>query len=266
MLPNAFTYAVPGPTPNPAPVIRSITARGARRNQPSNFADLGETLTLTAVVEDRETAADALAVTWQPASGRVEGQGMTVQWTAPVQAGTPTIVNVELTVTERYIPADAPTTVVENRTTAAMAIALHDSLKEVGEMATRFLVNFSQSPIPASVVMQDFLPGCYGTAAELADVQKHRREYFVTSYNVGPPGVVVDFGGVYPIRGRPGDACSTSDVRWDSNVLATGGRESVTGLDQVAAVYRQGRWWLCDSQFEGRSLTPGQSLLRLLGR
>lgn len=81
VLPNAFTYAMPGPTPDPAPVIRSITARGARRNQPSNFADLGETLTLSAVVEDRETPADALAVTWQPALGRVEGQGTTVQWT-----------------------------------------------------------------------------------------------------------------------------------------------------------------------------------------
>src|SRR5689334_2686728 len=45
-LPGAFTYEA-----DTAPVITSVTAQGSRPNEPKNFADLDEEVSLTAVVE-----------------------------------------------------------------------------------------------------------------------------------------------------------------------------------------------------------------------
>jgi hypothetical protein len=111
--------------------------------------------------------------------------------------------------------------------------------------------------------MQDFFPTCHGTAAERDEVERNRRELVITSSFVGPSTVTVNFAGVCPYRGKPGDACSTSEVRWTSDVRA-GGSESVAGFDHVAAVYREQRWWLCDSQWDPRSSTGSGIFLRLL--
>ncbi len=51
--------------PNTAPVIRSITAQGRRLEQPPMFADYGETIQITLVVEDAESPAAQLAYQWQ---------------------------------------------------------------------------------------------------------------------------------------------------------------------------------------------------------
>ena len=56
-LPAAFTFVAPAPAVNSPPVIVSITARGTRPNEPAGFADLGEEVNLTSVVQDAETAA-----------------------------------------------------------------------------------------------------------------------------------------------------------------------------------------------------------------
>ena len=136
-------------------------------------------------------------------------------------------------------------------------------------MATLVLENFSKSSVPVSVVMKDFLPECYGTDEERKDVEDNRDEFTITSWSVGPPSVTVDFGGTCSFRSRHGDACSNSDVRWESFKNGSGESGGVVGVDQVAAVYRDRKWWLCDSQFNGRPLTTSatsRAMLKLLTR
>lgn len=268
ILPDGFTYALPAPSNNPPPVIKALVAKGSRKNEPERFADLGETIGLGAAVIDAETPGDALVYRWTASAGTISGSGASVSWTAPATATTPATVTVTLTVLERFVTNDTtPPRVVDNTATGGVTIALHDSVKEVGDMATRFLTNFSQSTVPVDVVMQDFLPGCYGTSAERADVEDNRREFLITSWTVSTsPTVTVNFDGTCPFRTRPGDACSASDVEWHSIRLSTNANEGVTGVDQVAAVYRGDKWWLCDSQFNGRPLTTSRAFFELLSR
>lgn len=266
-LTNGYTYAYPGPSNNPPPVIKDLSVYGPRRNQPSGMADLGESLTMTATVTDAETPIENLAFEWSAPQGTITGTGPSVTWNAPSQATTPLSVEVRLTVTERWVTSDTTVPEVrENTVTAATTIDVHDSVKEVGDMATRFLENFSQSSVPVSVVMQDFLVGCYGTAAERQDVEDNRQAYTITSWSIGPPSVTVAFGGTCAFRSRPGDACSNSDARWESIENGSGEKGIVAGVDQVAAVYRLRRWWLCDSQFDGRPLTTSRGFFELLSR
>lgn len=266
-LANGFTYAVPGPSDNPSPVIKSLTARGSRKNEPAGFADLDETLTVTAAVADAETSLENLIFEWSAASGTISGSGPSVTWRAPAQAATPAEAVIEVVVIERYVTNDTTTpSVRENRAEQSTTVMVHDSIKEVGDMATRFLENFSVSSVPTSVVMQDFLKGCYGTAEEREQVEDNRRRYTITSWSVGPPTVTINFGGVCAFRSRRGDACSTSDVRWETVEIGSGDTGGVVGVDQVAAVYSSGRWWLCDSQFDGRSITTNRGFYESLTR
>jgi hypothetical protein len=266
-LPAAFTYAVPGPSNNPPPVIKDLSAHGPRHNQPQGMADLGEALTLTATVTDAETPVENLVFAWSAEQGEISGSGPSVTWKAPASGTTPLSVEIRLTVTERYVTNDtAVPQVRENTVAVATTIDVHDSVKEVGAMATRFLENFSQTSVPTAVVMQDFLEGCYGTAEETQDVEDNRQYYTITSWSVGAPSVTVDFGGTCAFRSRHGDACSNSDVRWESTKNASGEKGGVVGVDQVAAVYRQRRWWLCDSQFEGQPITTSRGFYELLTR
>ena len=96
-------------------------------------------------------------------------------------------------------------------------------------MATLFLENFSKSSVAASVVMQDFLVGCYGTAAELktssttATISPH-------PYTVGPPSHDGQFRRDLRVsQPGPGDACSNSAVKWTSIKKANGKTGSVEG-------------------------------------
>jgi hypothetical protein len=101
--------------------------------------------------------------------------------------------------------------------------------------------------------------GCCGTADERDQVVDNRANFTITSYSVGPATVSVNFGGTCAFRTRPGDACSNSNVSWTSTDKRDGKVTTVAGVDQVAAVYRDTRWWLCDSQFDGK-LVSGSSL------
>ena len=57
----------------------------------------------------------------------------------------------------------------------------------------------------------------------------------------------------------------STPVRWESR-KRNGEIEVVAGEDQVAAVYRQDRWWLCDSSFDGRKVSGTGDFYRLLTR
>jgi hypothetical protein len=120
-------------------------------------------------------------------------------------------------------------------------------------MATEFLLNFSKQA-HIDTVMKDFTPTCQGTDDERGDVERNRSEYTITAYHVEPAQVTVGFGGVCQFAKGPreGDACSVSAVEWDSK-KANGEKEKAVGVDQISAKYLNDRWWLCSSDFLGRT-------------
>lgn len=267
-LPNAFTYIAPQQVNNDPPVIQSVIALGLKPNEPPNFADLNEEIAVTATVTDKESTPDKLVYEWSGTGGAFSGSGPSVRWRAPASGATPFTANLKLTVVDRFQTTDGsglPIT-FEHRVERPFTVKVHDSVKEVGEMATLFLENFSKSSVSVDEVMKDFLVGCYGTATERQDVIDNRNEFTITSYTVGPPSVAINFGGTCAFRARPGDACSNSQVSWTSTEKATGRSGTVSGTDQVAAVYRDARWWLCDSQFNGSAGINALRFLQLLTR
>ena len=239
------------PPPNNVPVIETISVEGKRPHQPAGFANLGDTVDVAATVRDDETAVDHLQYVWTASTGAFSGTGPRVTWQAPAEApATPAEVTLQLEIVERYGQNDA----FEHRVSAGASLVLHDSVKEVGDMARQFLLDFSDSNIlDVGYIMRNFDPDCYGTATETEDVARNRREFVVTASSVGPATVTVDFGGVCPFRARPGDACVHVPVFWASKRLSDGASGAVRGTDQVAAIYRPSRreWRLCDSQFDG---------------
>ena len=247
----------PNPTPQPPannnPVIVSIRIQGSKPNEPANFADVGETISVSAEVRDDETAVSHLQFAWSAGVGTFSGNGPAVTWQAPAAAASAANVALRLEVVERYGPASAPTA-FEHRVSGSADVRLHDSAREVGDMARQFLLDFSDSSIrDVDYIMRNFEPGCYGTADERQQVQENRADFRIIESAVGSATTSVGFGGVCSFRSRPGDACARVPVMWDSVKLSNGVRGVVRSIDQVAAVYvrSRGDWRLCDSQFDG---------------
>lgn len=258
----------PGPTPIPqpppviippannAPAIESISVQGTRRNQPANFADTGETVPVTAVVKDDETAADQLQYNWTATMGSFTGTGARVSWVAPATAATPLTVVLTLEVVERY------NTSQEHRITKTASVDLHNSAKEIGDMSVRFLTEFSkpQTNKDWRDIMRDFkasaCPRPSEIDAERADVERHYTNFFMHNFRVDPAAVTVGFGATCaypPPFGQPGDACSAVAVLWDSTDLTNKTRKTTVGVDHMSAAFStvDKRWYLCSSYFQG---------------
>jgi IPT/TIG domain len=262
-LPGAFTFVAPSKTPNESPTITSLKAQGSREDEPAQFADLGEEVSVTATVIDAESSPDSLTYAWSADLGTFSGTGPAVKWRAPTAATTPAKATLTLVVVEKYQTTNdsgLPVT-AEHRVTKSVIVNVHDSVKEVGDMATEFLTNFSKSEVSVTTVMKDFTPGCSGAAEERQDVEDNRDEYIITSYTIGSPTVRIDFDGRCPYRSRSGDACSDSRVEWTSRKKNDDTTGVATGVDHIAAVYQSGRWWLCSSDFEGDN-TLGPRFIR----
>lgn len=250
---GGFSYVLPGP--NQPPVIASIAAQGSRPQEPSGFADLGETIALVAQVQDAETPVDQLEYQWTATAGTIGGTGTSVTWQAPASASTPATVSIELTVIEHYTGADSSGAPVqkENRTTGQTSVSLHDSAGEIKDIAETFLLDFSHSDVPTEQVIRNFSDTCSGKASERSDVEHNRATFTITAFHLGPAEVKVNFGGVCAFRDMQGDACASESAEWTSITKATGAVGTTTGTDHMSAVYVQSRWWLCDSQYQGAS-------------
>lgn len=251
----------PPPPANALPSIDGMTAQGRRPQQPPRFADLGETIDVSATVRDAETAVDELVYQWTATAGSFNGTGRNATWTAPTSATTPGMVTLTLKVVENYgHPGQAR--IYSHEVTSAVTVALHDSVKEVGDMSRNFLVAFSQ---PQSVrdwqqVMKDFnrsrCPDSSEYDSERVSVENHIASFVMHTYDVGPASVRVAFGGRCEFN-IAGDACASVPVRWDST--GPDGRGSTAGTDYLSAIYvpADSRWWLCSSRY-----TPNTSLGR----
>ena len=256
-LPGAFTFQTPASSTNAPPVIASLTAQGTHAHEPAQFADLGETIAVTATVTDAETPVANLEYEWSALAGTFIGTGASVKWTAQAPMMTPASVTLSLVVIETYTAPgpDGLPLQQQNRVTKSKAVSVHDSAKEVGVMAYNFLENFSKQ-VSVDTVMRDFRDGCglggTGKQDETKQVIDNQATRDITSYTVDPPVTTVKFGGVCSFRLREGDACAAVQVDWKSTVIADGTKEHTYGTDHVTATYGpNNRWWLCDSDFDG---------------
>jgi len=265
-LSDAFTYANPGPENNPPPKVAALVAQGARPKEPAQFADLGEQIANTATVTDAETPIDLLAFQWTADNGTLTGSGPSVTWQAPDSGATPLESTIHLTVVERYITTDS--IIHENTVSQTTTVNVHDSTKEVGDLAVQFLTDFSHSEIPPETVVRNFSDKCRGKASELSDVRHNRNCFVITDSFVGSPATTIQFDSVCPFRSREGDACVSVPVRWVSTgkgcpgELPTGATGVSEGTDWVTAVYQGPKWYLCDSDFEGSATSTATSTMR----
>jgi len=241
--------------PNSPSIIEVLTAQGRRPNEPANFADLTESIDLAAAVHDDETPVEELEFQWSAPVGTFDGSGPTVTWVAPDRAETPLAVDITLKVVEKYgYPGAAK--IYQQDVSSSVTVSLHNSGAEVDDMSHQFLVDFSDSNIrDVGNIMRNFLPGCYGTAEEAAQVTENRRRYRIVESRVDAPSTTVNFGGFCPYGPhKPNDACTAVPVFWRSlDGDNHNAEERVGGTDWLASVYRsdQQRWFLCDSAFDG---------------
>jgi hypothetical protein len=242
----------PAPPNNP-PVIDAVTAKGRGSKEPANFADLGETIDLTAKVHDDETPIEELEFQWSATVGAFDGSGANVTWRAPDTAETPVPVSITLKVVEKYGYAGGAK-IYQQDVSSSVTISLHDSRTEVGDMSRQFLLDFSDSNIrDIDYIMRNFLQGCYGTAEETAQVTENRRRYRILESRVEGASTTVNFGAVCPYGAKRGDACTAVGVFWRSLDLDRNVEERVAGVDWLASLYsaEKQRWFLCDSSFDG---------------
>lgn len=264
VLKSAFRYVTPTIS-NAPPSIGGIMVRGRRTNQPAGYGNVGEALDVTAMVTN-DLAPGTLTYRWTQTRGAISGSGPEVVFTAPASAGNAVLT---LTVTEDYPVPDANGLPVmrQHVVSAQTMVDVHDEVAEVSAMSRDFLLRFSDSSVAPLDVMHNFKEGCgaggRGRADELEQVINNRRNFLHVDSSVGPARTTVSFNGFSPFRARRADAWSAVDVFWRSQCLrkddtigcATAGQVGdVRGVDWVTAIYDGStrRWWLCDSDFEGR--------------
>jgi hypothetical protein len=156
---------------------------------------------------------------------------------------------------------------------------VHDSVKEVNDLALDFLTAFSQQLDPLYVV-RNFSTNCQGRSDELSDTQHNQVDLRILSYHFGAPDTQALFTGRCPfpdpLRRIQGDACANVPAEWHSLVKAAtyhpdlqthiGQTMNVVGTDVVSAVLENDQWKLCGSNWaqtsatytsiDGRTTTP----------
>lgn len=238
VLTGGFRYDATGP--NTPPVIRSLIAQGRRVRQPSDFADYGETIQITATVEDAESSPAQLTYQWRACEGGFSGTGPQVDWTAPAGGTLPSTCTIDVTVT------DGP-----HVATRSVVVRVHNSPVEVGGLALEFLEEFADSTIPAATTVRNFWSACQGKADELKDVTRNRETVIINSHIYAAPMATVAFGGA--CKSKASDACVVTPVEWNSTVKVSGAIDISKGTSYISGVYRDSRWWLCDSLYDGAS-------------
>lgn len=286
-LSNAFTFVAPSTGVNTPPVVSALTVQPPRADQPSTLASIGDRMSLTVSVNDAETPASQLTYEWAavPSVGAFSGTGPAVQWTAPTTLLAPQTVALTLTVVERY-QEPGPTGLPvqrEHRVQRSAAVKVHNTEKEVGDMAVDFLTLFSNSSITnPDIVLHNFSRTCDGGAGyaeEKIDVELSRRDWIITSYKPSAPTFFeYEFGADNAcssprIAGKrtAGDVCVEVPWEW-SNRCAPGSQDdackanpaftnTVSGTDYVSAVYENAQWRLCHSRWRAFDTLTGRPVI-----
>lgn len=227
-----------------SPVIVSLTAT-------SNRAEVNVPLQLSAVVEDETTLVENLIFEWTADVGTFSGTGPTVFWTGGSSEITPASYDLTLTVIENIEIRNLAGTIEvhENRVSESITIYLNESVGEITALVGTFLEDFSNSDIPAVVVVRNFSDNCSGKAAELSDVENNRLYYEGISATFEVTDVWVNSDRTYAIAIVP--------CEFNSIFIETGETEIATGVCTITAVYEPYEWLLCSSEFDGSVVRLG---------
>ena len=106
-----------------------------------------------------------------------------------------------------------------------------------------FLGDFADSKVSPQTCVRNFSDSCRGKADELKDITDGRAR---------ADSISSDFH-VSDIRfnGDRSFADITAPCKFTSRLKANGKVEVATGTCLLDSVYEDGRWWLCDSHFNG---------------
>jgi hypothetical protein len=78
----------------------------------------------------------------------------------------------------------------------------------------------------------------------------------ITGYTIGvPTSVTINFGGVCAL-GEKGDGCAAVPCKWNDIYKPLDEPGSSTVTCYLSTVYRESRWWLYSSRFQGTSTHP----------
>jgi hypothetical protein len=224
---------------NAAPVVRSVSVS-------ARTVEAGEAVSVSAVVEDADTAPGGLTYEWQASAGVISGGGATVTWRLPPgETATPTMVAITVTVVEAYagIGPSGKLASLEHRVSAqAPSIRAHDSVAELGRMALTFLVDyFGDSRVSPDACLVDFSDTCPGKADERRDIVNNRQQYVILEAQA----TIADVR----ITDRLAFATVAAQCSFRSRDVVTGAVGTVVGDCVLTAIYEADRWWLCTSHF-----------------
>jgi hypothetical protein len=236
--------------PNTPPVVKAIVGT-------EDHAEAGHPFALIATVEDAETPVDKLTYAWSAPTGTFSGTGASVQWTPGADVPTPADITITLTVTETYTSG---TTQLQNTAQGTASVHLNDSPKELADLSLRFLGNFADSKVSPETCVSEFTTNCNGKKDEFDDITSNRHDFQVLSSTLRHTGIdppsskgktTVHTFCAFTSRVITQDpvSCSRADCPFNSV-------QSVKGDCFTTNVYEHGRWWLCESHFNGdRALT-----------
>lgn len=243
------TPAAPPPVV-PAPVISSLSAAVTR-------AEAGEDVAITARIEDAAPTLGTVTYQWSANVGRVTGSGAAAVWRLDKGVITTGVdVAVTLTIVKPYqVLENGQLVSREHRVTRQAApFRTHDSVAEISRIVRTFLVDyFGKFEVSPDACLVDFSNSCPGKAAERRDIvdNRARTDLRIVSAEARVESVEINGDRTFAWIVAP---CTFRDVR------RSDGRELVqTGDCLLTAVYEQGRWWLCDSNYRSRATSTSRA-------
>lgn len=250
----------PPPVVNTPPLVKSITVSDPR-------VETGTPVTLTAVVEDAETPVANLTFAWTvpvgAGTGGVSGSGngSTVAWTPSTGLKTPADYELSVTVTERYTSGGVQ---AENTATGTVTVHVNNSPKELADLSLRFLGDFATSSVSPERCVSEFTDSCAGKKDEFSDISNNRHDFLILSSTLRPTSVDLNpsrlkatvhtfcaFSSKIITREPRSPGCANGACPFDAV-------QNVEGDCFTTNVYEQGRWWICESHFNGRLLSAAQ--------
>jgi hypothetical protein len=244
----------PPPPVNTPPQIKSITVSDTR------IEVGGPSVTVTAVVEDQETAPANLTYAWSAETGTFTGAGAIVTWSPSSDARTPADVILTLTVTERY--ASGATT-AEHTVTSTLTVHVNNSPKELADLSLRFLGDFADSKVSPDKCVSEFSDTCAsGKADEHDDITRDRHDFLHLSSTLRHTGLSIaadrrtatvhtfcSFTSRVITNQPISNGCVNNPGSCPFNGVGT-----AEGDCWTTNVYEQGRWWLCASHYTPKGI------------
>jgi hypothetical protein len=249
------------PPPDAAPVITSLDVSRTR-------IEIGESVEVTAAVEDPEGRLDDLQYVWTSDGGQFSGAGAIVTWTPAAALATPADPVLTLTVVDSYQALDAQGRIVnrEHRVSGSTTLRVHDSRRELGDLGLSFLQLFADSSVSPEVCVESFSDSCDGKDSELRDIRQNRDSYTILSSQLGTPDItsldLYEEGVVFIPCAFESRIRKCPD---GSDDCVVGYVDRVSGDCRLRAVYEQSRWWLCESRFFAQSGTISPSMRAFFG-